>query len=94
MDERRWRHLICHAMRQPDRFLTAALAEETDESLAALVGCRPARVWHLRLMSWPRAARRDHAIAGMAALIGADAARLAALFQHITVSPSPNRPPR
>ena len=46
---------IRQAMTRLDRYL-AALAEETDASLAALLGGSPACVWRLRLTDWPRAA--------------------------------------
>jgi hypothetical protein len=74
------RATIRHAMARPDRYLAAMLAEETDESLAAAVGCSPAWVWRLRLMGWPREAQRDADVRLMAEALGADVAQLATLL--------------
>src|SRR5215212_3854734 len=50
------RTTIRRAMSRPDRFLAAVLAEETDASLAALLGCPSSVVYRLRLLVWPPAA--------------------------------------
>ena len=49
MDEQQ-RRIIRRAMLRPASFLAAALAEETDESLAAALGCPESEVWRLRVM--------------------------------------------
>jgi hypothetical protein len=71
------RATIRQAMTRPDRYLAAALAEETDASLAALVGCPVSQVWRLRLMGWPRADRWDADVQLMADALGAPGARSA-----------------
>ena len=51
------RFSIRRAMSYPDTFLAAALAELTDEALAAALGCAPSVVWQLRLARQPRPPR-------------------------------------
>jgi hypothetical protein len=77
------RATIRHAMTRPDRYLAAALAEETDESLAAAVGCSPAQAWRLRLMGWPRESQRDADVRLMAEALGADVAQLTTLLRGL-----------
>jgi hypothetical protein len=78
-------HAIRKAMAAPDRcYLAAALAEETDASLAALLGCAPSRVWRLRLMGWPRAAQWEADVVEMAASIGGDPELLGALLERLS----------
>jgi hypothetical protein len=74
---------IRQAITAPDRYLAAALAEETDTSLAALLGCAPSRVWRLRLMGWPRADSWAADVTGMAEGVGADAERLGSLLRRL-----------
>jgi hypothetical protein len=74
---------IRKAMAAPDRYLAAALAEETDASLAALLACAPPRVWRLRLMGWPRTDQWEADVADMAASIGADAELLGGLLRRL-----------
>ena len=69
---------IRKAMARPDRYLAATLAEHTDASLAALLGCSPRWVWRLRLMGWPRADRWDADVQLMAEATQADVGALAA----------------
>ncbi len=83
LQRRALRTTIRRAMMRPDRYLAAALAEETDESLAALLGCPIGWVWRLRLASWPRTDRWYEDIQAMAAAIGGDPELLAALFRRL-----------
>src|SRR3954470_24061193 len=69
------------AMRSPDRYLAAALAEWPDEDLAAALGADPASVWQLRLAGWPRLDRWADALAELAALVGTDAYLLGEFLQ-------------
>jgi hypothetical protein len=78
---RRFRHLIVRCMAQPDRFLAAALAELTDDVLAAAVGALMGQVYRLRLMGWPRADQWDHDVYQMAMAIGADPGLLDGLLR-------------
>ena len=70
-------------MGYPQAFLTAALAELTDDALAAQLGCEPAVVWRLRLCRRPRAEQWDADVERIAAAIGCDLARLAALLRSL-----------
>src|SRR3954453_17178400 len=63
---------IRKAMARPDRYLAAALAEETDASLAAQIGCPTSVVYRRRLCGWPRADRWDADVALMADTLDAD----------------------
>jgi hypothetical protein len=74
---------IRQAMTRPDRYLAAVLAEETDESLAAQVGCSTAWVWRLRLMGWPRTDRWAADIELMAEALGADRTQLDGLLRPL-----------
>ena len=62
---------VRRAMGHPDRFLAAALAEFTDDWLAAALGCPVGRVWRLRLCGWPRADQWGADIARMATALDA-----------------------
>jgi hypothetical protein len=75
---------IRRAIRRPDLYLAAALVEETDDSLAALIGCPPAQVWRLRLMPWPRADQWDADVRAMATMLRADPHRLRTLLRRLT----------
>jgi hypothetical protein len=75
------------AMRQPNRYLAAALAEWTDEALAAELGTAPDRMWQLRLASYPRADPRDLTIQAYAALLETTMEQLTALLQRRGVIP-------
>ena len=74
---------IRKAMAAPERYLAAALGEETDGSLAALLACSPDRVWRLRLMEWPRADHWAEDVADLAERIGADAELLSVLLERL-----------
>jgi hypothetical protein len=78
---------IRRAMRQPDSYLAAALAEWTDEALAAELGADPRQMWQLRLASYPRAERLALTIQAFAALLDTDGERLVALLQRRGVHP-------
>lgn len=75
------RYSIRRAMSYPDAFLAAALAELTDEALAATLGCAPAVVWQLRLARQPRPSDWDGDVARLAGAVGCPPARLAALLR-------------
>ena len=77
------RFSIRRAMGYPQAFLTAALAELTDDALASQIGCEPAVVWRLRLCRHPRAEQWDTDVARIAAAIGCDPARLALFLRGI-----------
>jgi hypothetical protein len=76
------------AMGYPRAFLTAALAELTDEALAAELGCAPAVVWRLRLCRQPRPAEWDADVGRMAGAIGCEAGRLGALLRRLSAPPA------
>ena len=76
-----------HAMRQPDSYLAAALAEWTDEALAAELGPDPRQMWQLRVASYPRGAQWDVTIQAYAALLDTTVDRLTALLQRLGVQP-------
>jgi len=78
---------IRHAMRRPDRYLAAALAEWTDEALAAELGTDPRQIWQLRVASYPRGAQWDVTIQAYAALLETTVDRLTALLQRLGVQP-------
>ncbi len=69
-----------YAMRSPDRYLAARLAELPDENLADAVGADAQLVWRLRLSIWPRPRRWEQDIAALAAAIEASPARLEAFL--------------
>lgn len=71
------------AMTRPDRFLAAALAEETDASLAAQIGCPASVVYRLRLCGWPRVEQWDADVALIADTLDANRAQLAALLRAV-----------
>ena len=73
------------AMQHPDRYLAAALAEETDASLAAQLGCSPSVVWRLRLAGWPRSDQWAADVGGLAASIHGDPELLGALLRRLGV---------
>jgi hypothetical protein len=77
------RATIRKAMTRPDRYLAAVLAEETDVSLAAQIGCPASVVYRLRLCGWPRADRWDADIALIADTLGADRTQLASLLRAV-----------
>ena len=64
------------AMRHPDRYLAALLAELPDEDIAAAVGADPQLIWRLRLAVWPRRHRWELDIAALATAIDASPAQL------------------
>ena len=72
---------IRQAITRPDRYLAARLAEKTDASLAARLGCSPAWVWRLCLMGWPRAAQWEADVQLMAEAVGAERGALAAVLR-------------
>jgi len=78
---------IRRAMRQPDRYLAAALAEWTDEALTAELGTDPRHMWQLRLASYPCGERGALTIQAYAALLDTDVERLAALLLRLGVHP-------
>jgi hypothetical protein len=78
---------IRRAMRQPDSYLAAALAEWTDEALAAELGADPRHMWQLRLARYPRGERGALTIEAYAALLDTDVARLTAVLQRLGVHP-------
>jgi hypothetical protein len=73
---------VRQAMRHPDRYLAATLAEWPDEDLAAAIGADPARVWLLRLAGWPRLEQWADDLDQLAALASADAYLLGAFLQE------------
>ena len=81
------RFSIRRAMGYPQAFLTAALAELTDDALAVQLGCEPTVVWRLRLCRRPGPDQWDADVARMAAAIGCDPARLATLLRSLPASP-------
>ena len=74
------RATIRKAMGRPDRYLAAALAEQTDADLAAELACSTAWVWRPRLMGWPRTDRWAADVQLMAEALGANVAALDALL--------------
>ena len=84
IDTDRLRRLAQHAVATRPRLLLAtALAEETDASLAAALGCDVATVLRLRLCYPPRPDRWAADVAQIAEALACDAARLAALLQRL-----------
>ena len=77
------RHALRRAIGRPETYLAAALAELTDEWLAAELGCPEERVWRLRMCGYPRADRWAQDVASMATVLNADAARLDALLRRL-----------
>jgi hypothetical protein len=78
---------IRHAMRQPKSYLAAALAEWTDEALAAELGADPHQMWQLRLASYPRADQANLTIQAYAALLDTTVEQLTTLLQRRGVIP-------
>jgi hypothetical protein len=72
------------AMLHPERYLAAALAEWTDEVVAAELACAPAVLWRLRLMGWPQTDRWVTDVQLMADALGADTSALAALLRALS----------
>jgi hypothetical protein len=77
------RATVRNAMARPDRYLAAVLAEDTDDALAAQLGCAASVVWRLRLMGWPRTDRWDGDVALMAEALGADRTQLDGLLRPL-----------
>ena len=75
------RYSIRRAMSYPDTFLAAALAELTDEALAAALGCAPAVVWQLRVARQPRPSDWAADVTRLASAVGCPPAQLAALLR-------------
>jgi hypothetical protein len=67
----------------PDTFLAAALAELTDEALAAALGCAPAVVWQLRLARHPRPRDWDADVARLAGAVSCQPLRLTELLRRL-----------
>ncbi|HEY7068406.1 MAG TPA: hypothetical protein VII06_43560 [Chloroflexota bacterium] len=67
--------------------MAAALAEWTDDVLAAELGCPASVVYRLRLMGWPRADRQAADVALMADALGAEVRPLAALLRSLSEQP-------
>jgi hypothetical protein len=84
------RATLRQAMTRPDRYLAAALAEETDASLAAQLGCPTSVVYRLRLCGWPRADRWDADVALIADTLGADQSGLAGAIYSGGWQPQPD----
>jgi hypothetical protein len=72
---------LCQAMAHPDRYLAAALAEETAEVLAAQLGGPIASGWRLRLCGWPGADAWATDVQTMAQAIDADPDQFARLLR-------------
>jgi len=83
MQQEALRIALRRAMLHPERYLAAALAEWTDEVLAAELGCSPFVLWRLRLMGWPRADRWVSDVQFMADALGADRSALVALLRTV-----------
>jgi hypothetical protein len=81
---------LARLMLCPERYLTAALAEITDEVLAEAIGANPALVWRLRLMSWPRAHCWERDVYELALVVKADPGRLGAVLRRLH---DPGTPP-
>jgi hypothetical protein len=81
------RRALRAAMQQPDRYLAALLAEETDETLAAAVGGRPDLIWKLRLVMYPRPAYWDHDVHELAAAIHGDPELLDGYLRGLGLGP-------
>jgi hypothetical protein len=73
-------YFIRQAMARPDKYLAVALAELTDEVLAAELGTDPRDIWPLRLATRPRAAHWDADVYALARSLGADPRALEALL--------------
>jgi hypothetical protein len=82
------RFSIRRAMSYPDAFLAAALAELTDEALAAALGCAPSVVWQLRLARQPRTGEWQADVARLAAAVGCPPRRLARLLRRLGPIPT------
>ena len=78
---------IRRAMRQPDSYLAAALAEWPDEDLAYATRADPTRVWQLRLCGYPRSDRWHRETMQLAALVDADVGLLRTLLRALGVRP-------
>ena len=66
------RHAVHRAMQEPERYLAAPLAEETDEALALAMGADPAAIWRLRLAQYPRPACWQTDVFQLATIINGD----------------------
>jgi hypothetical protein len=84
MQQEALRIALRRAMVHPERYLAAALAEWTDEVLAAELDCSPGVVWRLRLMGWPRTDRWASDVQLMADALGAETGPLAALLRALS----------
>jgi hypothetical protein len=88
MDRARLGQAIRQAMRAPDRYLAAVLAEWPDEDLAAELGADRHLIWQLRLCGYPRAERWAADVVDLALLVDADPRRLEALLRRLGVRPN------
>jgi hypothetical protein len=79
--------VLRRAMRQPDRFLAAALAEIPDADLAAATGADPRRVYRLRLCGYPRMDRWAADVAQLAAHVDARPHELEAVLRQVGIAP-------
>jgi hypothetical protein len=82
------RFAIRQAMLWPDRFLAAALAEVTDEAIAAELGCPATEIWRLRLADRPRRSHWQADVARIARSVGANGQALGALLRRLGLGPS------
>jgi hypothetical protein len=74
-------------MLHPDRYIAAALAEWSDEDLAAAIGADPSKVWRLRLCSYPRRFCWAGDIVLMAKLVDGDDRLLEGLLGKVGARP-------
>lgn len=88
MDRARLGQAIRQAMRAPDRYLAAVLAEWPDEDLSVEIGADRHLIWQLRLCGYPRAERWAADLVDLALLVDADPKRLEALLQRLGVQPA------
>jgi hypothetical protein len=87
-DEPRIRaRLLRWAMLHPDRYIAAALAEWSDEDLAAVIAADPIKVWRLRLCGYPRRFCWAGDIVLMAKLVDGDDRLLEALLGKVGARP-------
>ncbi len=77
------RYSIRRAMGYPATFLAAALAEQTDEALAAALGCPAGVIWRLRLARHPSGSDWEADVARLALALDCEPARLAALLRRL-----------
>jgi hypothetical protein len=85
IDRARLGQALRQAMRRPDHYLAALIAEIPDEDLASELSADPNQVWQLRLCGYPRAERWAEDLGQMAALVDASADRLDALLRRLGV---------